>query len=59
MLLQQIEELEKEKTQLKQQMEEVVRDQFSMIEQFETSKILSFQIENRDESLINLSNIRK
>lgn len=40
-------------------MDEVVRDQFSMIEQFETSKILSFQIENRDESMINLSNIRK
>ena len=30
-----------------------------MIEQFETSKILSFQRENRDESVMNLSNIRK
>lgn len=40
-------------------MEEVVRDQFSMIEQFETSKILSFQIEKQDESVMNLSNIRK
>jgi len=59
MLLKQVAELENDKTQLKQQIEDVVRDQFSMIEQFETSKILSFQIENRDESVLNLSNIRK
>ena len=40
-------------------MEEIIREQFSMIEQFETSKIFSLHIDNRDESLINLSNIRK
>ena len=59
MLLQQIETLEKEKQQLRQQMDEMIREQFSMIEQFETSKVFSFQIDNRDESMVNLSNIRK
>ena len=53
------EELETERNELKLKLEESVKEQFSMIEQFETSKALSFQIDNRDESALNLSDIKK